>query len=157
MVRLNRSRMDYLDRFQRLIDDYNSGSLNVEAFFNELVAFAQELDAEDKRAISEGLSEEELAVFDMLTRPEVKLTKSEEREVKRVAKELLESLKNEKLVLDWRKRQQSRAAVKLCIETVLDHLPQNYTQEMYDEKCEAVYQHVYESYYGEGQGVYLFE
>ncbi|MCR3883445.1 MAG: type I restriction endonuclease subunit R [Methanothrix sp.] len=157
MVRLNRSRMDYLDKFQRLIDDYNSGSLNVEAFFNELIAFAQELDAEDKRAISEGLSEEELAVFDMLTRPEVKLTKNEEREVKRVAKELLETLKNEKLVLDWRKRQQSRAAVKLCIETVLDHLPQNYTQEMYDEKCEAVYQHVYESYYGEGQGVYSFE
>ena len=45
---------------------------------------------------------------------------------------------------------------QLCIETVLDHLPQNYTQEMYDEKCEEVYQHVYESYYGEGQGVYSF-
>ncbi|HOO54659.1 MAG TPA: type I restriction endonuclease subunit R [Methanothrix sp.] len=154
MVRLNKSRMNYLDKFQRLIDDYNSGSLNVEAFFNELIAFAQELDAEDKRAIAEGLSEEELAVFDMLTRPEIKLTKNEELEVKRVAKELLKTLRNEKLVLDWRKRQQSRAAVKLCIETVLDHLPQNYTQEMYDEKCEAVYQHVYESYYGEGQGIY---
>ncbi len=126
----------------------------MEAFFNELIAFAQELDAEDKRAISEGLSEEELALFDLLTKPEIRLTKNEEREVKRVAKELLETLRNEKLVLDWRKRQQSRAAVKLCIETVLDHLPQNYTQEMYDEKCEVVYQHVYESYYGEGQGIY---
>ncbi len=154
MVMLNRTRMNYLDKFQRLIDDYNAGSLNVEAFFSELVAFAQELDSEDKRAIAEQLSEEELAVFDMLTKPEINLTKKEGREVKRVAKELLETLKQEKLVLDWRKRQQSRAAVKLCIEATLDQLPQNYTQEMYQEKCEAVYQHVYESYYGEGQDVY---
>jgi len=154
MIRLNRSRMDYLDKFQRLIDDYNTGSLNLEAFFNELIAFAQELDAEDKRAIAEGLSEEELAVFDLLTKPEIKLTKNEVREVKRVARELLKTLRDEKLILDWRKRQQSRAAVKLCIETVLDQLPQNYTQEMYEVKCEAVYQHVYESYFGEDQGIY---
>ena len=63
-------------------------------------------------------------------------------------------LREEKLALDWRKRLQSRAAVKLCIETVLDQLLQNYTQYMYGEKCEAVYQHVYESYYGEGKGIY---
>ncbi|MHC1631562.1 MAG: type I restriction enzyme endonuclease domain-containing protein [Methanotrichaceae archaeon] len=154
MVWLNKTRMNYLDKFQRLIDDYNAGSLNVDAFFSELMVFAQELDFEDKRAIAEQLTEEELTVFDMLTKPEISLTKKDEREVKRVAKELLETLKQEKLVLDWRKRQQSRAAVKLCIETVLDQLPQNYTQETYQEKCEAVYQHVYESYYGEGKGVY---
>ena len=149
MIRLNRTRMNYQSKFQRLIDDYNAGSFNVEAFFSELMAFAQKLDYEDKRAITEQLSEEELAIFDILTKPEVNLTKKEVREVKRVANELLETLKQEKLVLDWRKRQQSRAAVKLCIGDMLDKLPKNYTQEIYMEKCEAVYQHIYESYYGD--------
>ncbi len=40
--------------------------------------------------------------------------------------DLLETLKNEKLVLDWRKRQQSRAVVRLSIEEILDRLPLNY-------------------------------
>ena len=66
-------------------------------------------------------------IFDLLTKPEMKLTKAEEREVKKVAKELLETLKREKLVLDWKKRQTTRAAVRYTIETVLDHLPRTYT------------------------------
>ncbi len=40
MVRLNRTRMDYLEKFQKMIDDYNSGSLNVEEFFRQLREFA---------------------------------------------------------------------------------------------------------------------
>lgn len=90
----------------------------------------------------------------MLTKPDVTLTKKEEQEVKKVAFELLITLKREKLVLDWRKRQQSRAAVKLAIEENLDRLPQTYTTELYERKCEAVYQHVYESYFGQGQSIY---
>ncbi len=85
MVRLNRSRMDYLRQFQAMIDEYNTGAGNVDAFFANLVAFAQGLDAEAQRGIAENLSEEELALFDLLTRPTMTLTKAEEREVKRVA------------------------------------------------------------------------
>ncbi len=67
----------------------------------------------------------------------------------------MEKLKNEKLVLDWRKRQQSRAQVRLTIEDVLDKgLPGIYIPELYQKKCDAVYQHVYESYYGAGKSVY---
>lgn len=51
------------------------------------------------------------AIFD-LTKPEVTLTKGEEGQVKKVARSLLETLKNEKLVLDWKKRQTTRAAVR---------------------------------------------
>ncbi len=40
MVRLNKSRVNYLEKFQKLIDDYNSGSYNVETFFVSLVEFA---------------------------------------------------------------------------------------------------------------------
>ncbi len=64
----------------------------------------------------------------------------------KVAKELLETLKQEKLVLDWRKKQQTRASVRLCIEDVLDRLPQTYSKDIYRSKCEIVYQHIFEVY-----------
>lgn len=154
MVRLNKSRINYWERFQEMIDEYNAGCRNIETFFSELVDFAQELNIEDKRAIAEQLDEEELAIFDLLTRPDVTLTEKEEQEVKKVASVLLETLKREKLVLDWRKRQQSRAAVKLAIEEVLDQLPQSYSSSLYERKCQDVYQHVYDSYYGQGRSIY---
>jgi type I restriction enzyme R subunit len=154
MVKLNRSRTDYLERFQRLIDEYNAGSKNIETFFEELKKFAQDLSEEDQRAVAKGLNEEELAIFDLLTRPEPKLTKKEEAEVKKVARALLETLKREKLVLDWRARQQSRAAVRQAIEITLDNLPEVYTTDIYERKCDLAYHHVYDNYYGQGQSVY---
>jgi type I restriction enzyme R subunit len=155
MVRLNRSRIDYLERFQQMIDAYNSGSVNTEDFFRRLMEFAKSLTAEEQRSVGEQLSEEELAVFDILTKPEMTLTTSERNQVKKVARELLETLKQEKLVLDWRKRQQARAQVRVSIETLLDReLPTAYTPDIYQQKSEAVYQHVYDSYFGLGQSIY---
>ena len=155
MVRANRMRMDFLKKFQEMIDEYNAGSCNIEELFKKLTAFAQVLNEEDRRAISEQLTEEELAVFDLLTKPEPTLKKNEELLVKKVARDLLEKLKREKLVLDWRKRQQSRAAVRTAIEDVLDRLPeQPYPKSVYDMKCDLLYQHFYDSYFGENRSVY---
>jgi type I restriction enzyme R subunit len=97
--------------FQKLIDEYNAGSRNIEAFFAGLKDFTAELTVEEQRGMAEGLTEEELALFDILTRPEPVLTKTEEAEVKKVCRELLETLRREKLVLDWREKQQAKAAV----------------------------------------------
>jgi len=154
MIRQNQSRIDYLEKFQKMIEEYNAGSVNLEEFFVQLIAFAQSLNEEEKRGISKNLSEEELALFDLLTKPEPKLKKSEEVQVKKVAKSLLETLKREKLVLDWRKRQQTRQAVRVCIEEILDHLPPLYTPALYQTKCQLAYQHVYDSYFGEGKSIY---
>ncbi|MCX6023673.1 MAG: DUF3387 domain-containing protein [Chloroflexi bacterium] len=71
MVRLNKSRMDYAEKLQAMIDEYNSGAANIEIFFENLVKLAQELSVEEQRSIAEQLTEEELAVFDLLTRPEI--------------------------------------------------------------------------------------
>jgi type I restriction enzyme R subunit len=98
MLRLKKSRMNYLEKFQERIDGYNSGSRNVEIFFADLVEFAQELNLEDKRAISENWVEEELGIFDLLTKPDISLTEKEKHEINKVAKELLLTLKQEKLV-----------------------------------------------------------
>jgi type I restriction enzyme R subunit len=154
LVRLNKSRMDFLEEFQKMIEEYNLGAQNVESFFGELITFAQKLNEEEKRHIAEQLTEEELALFDLLTKPEMTLSKREEQQVKHVARELLETLKREKLILDWRKRQQSRAAVRLTIEEMLEGLPPSYTRKLYQRKCDAVYQHVYDSYFGQGRSVY---
>jgi type I restriction enzyme R subunit len=154
MVRWNKSRMDYLERFQQMIDEYNAGSMNVDEFFRQLTEFAKELNLEERRSVGERLSEEELAVFDLLTKPDMELTNKDRKQVKKVARELLETLKKEKLVLDWRKRQQSRAAVILSIEYTLDGLPSSYSRDTYREKCDLVYRHIFDSYYGEGRSVY---
>ena len=153
MVKLNRSRLNFLEKLQRMIDEYNSGAINVEMFFDKLLAFAKELREEEKRGISENLTEEELAIFDLLYKPD--LTAKEKKQVKLVAKRVLTVLKKEKLVLDWRKRQQTRADVVLTIQNILDEgLPRNYTPEVYQQKCDLVYQHVYDAYYGMGGSVY---
>lgn len=122
--------------------------------FERIVAFMRTVNAEEQRTIAERLSEEELAVFDLLTKPEISLTKKEKDQVKKVARELLETLKREKLVLEWRSKQQSRAAVRLTIEESLDGLPSAYAKDLYGTKCDLVYQHVFDSYFGPGQSIY---
>jgi type I restriction enzyme R subunit len=155
LVRLNRTRMDYLEQFQAMIDAYNAGSLNAEEFFRQLVAFAQSLNAEEQRAVGEQLDEEELALFDLLTKPRIEMSDADRDKVKSTARELLSTLKEEKLVLDWRKRQQARAEVRVTIEKLLDQgLPRAYTPELFEQKTTAVFQHVYDAYYGAGHSVY---
>ena len=75
-----------------------------------------------------------------MTKPEIDLTKQETAEVKKVAKGLLEKLKKEKLVLDWRKQQTTRAMVFTTIKDILDRLPRAYSKELYEQKCDVVYQ-----------------
>ena len=118
-------------------------------------AVRPELDDEEQRALREQLSEEELAVFDILTKPEMELSEADRKKVKATARELLDTLKAGKLVLDWRKRQQARAEVWVTIEKTLDQgLPTVYTPQLFEQKTNAVYQHIYDAYYGAGNSVY---
>ncbi len=156
MIEVNRTRLDYLERFQRMIDEYNAGAMNIEEFFNRLVDFARDLNREEQRAVSENLTEEELAIFDLLTKPEMKLSKKEELQVKTAAKDLLIKLKQEKIVLDWKKRQQTRAMVKQAIEQILDEeLPSVYDRKVFNNKCDSVYQHIFDNYTGPNKNVYV--
>ena len=155
MIRLNRSRMDYQQKFEQMIAEYNAGTIGVDDFVEGLFNFVDELHQEDQRANAEEFSEEELAVFDLLTQREPHLTIPERDEVKAAVRKLLETLKQEKLVLDWRKRTQSKAEVKETVNNILDdELPQPYTPDLFNRKSEAVYQHIYDSYYGEGKSIY---
>ena len=145
LIERNKSRMDFRQRYKEMIQEYLNGSVNLEELFDKLVKFSQELNEEEQRHIREELgSEEELAVFDLLTKPEMDLNQKQIKQVKAVSRKLLETLKTEKMVLDWKKRQQTRAGVKVAIEKLLDDLPEVYSKEIYDGKCTAVYDYVWE-------------
>jgi type I restriction enzyme, R subunit len=155
MVRLNRTRADYLEKFEALIEAYNSGSRNIEEIFRDLVALSLAVTEEQARHIRENLSEEEQTIFDILTRPGPDMTTEEREEVKKVARQLLARL-NALLVLGWRQKVQARAGVRLAIEDTLDEgLPRAYTKDLYQTKCSVLFEHVYESYFGDGSSVYV--
>ena len=154
MVEKNKTRMNFRDKFEEMIADYNSGSCNVEAYYQALVDFASSLAEEDRRALAEGLTEEDLAVYDMLQASHPPLTIKEVADVKAVAQDLLATLKQGKLVLDWRKKLQSRAEVRRTVEMMLDKLPAAFTKEVYLARCDEIYQHVYENYADSGRSVY---
>ncbi len=131
-----------------MIAEYNAGSLNVERLFETLMNFIRDLDDEEGRAIREGLTEEELAIVDILTKPEPELNETELALVKQVAKSLLETLKHEKLVLDWRLKERAKAAVRSAIQQVLDGLPPAYDDTVWQGKVAATYEWIFDHYPG---------
>jgi len=154
MLRLNSIRIDYQEKFQALIDDYNLGSINQETFFKELIKFSKSLASEERRKISENLTEEELALFDKLKKP--KLSEKEKNQIKKVAKDLLIKLKKDGInAVDWRKKQQIKARVRIQIEQQLSTLkPKPYSQNDYSKKSNITFQHFYDNYFGDGRSIY---
>lgn len=154
LIQLNRTRADFADKFDELIESYNAGSRSIEKLFEELLKLSNSLSDEQQRHVREQMSEEELVIFDILTRPAPVLSTEERAEVKKAARELLARLKS-LLVLNWRQKSSARSQLKLTIEDTLDSsLPRAYTPELYKEKCSAVFEHVYESYPERDLGVY---
>jgi len=146
MARKNKIRKHFLDRLNSLIHEYNSGSRDLDSFFEELLALAKELGEEDARAIKENLTEEELAIFDLIRKEN--LNPDEVEKVKKVAHELLIKLKNEKFVLDWKRKEETRADVKITIRDVLyDNLPEPaYSEQDCEDRTQKVYFHIYDNY-----------
>jgi type I restriction enzyme R subunit len=137
-----------------MIEEYNNGSRNVEDLFDALVKLTQSLSAEQQRHVRENMSEEELVVFDILLKPAPELTTEERGEVKKVVRVLLDKLKK-LLVLDWRQRASARSQVRIAIEDELDSgLPRAFTKDLYQQKCSALFEHMYEKYPQREMGVY---
>ena len=146
LIQANKTRADFSEKFEELIESYNIGSRTIEEIFVELLNFTNTLNAEEERHVRENMSEEELVIFDILTRPAPNLTDSEKAEVKKVSRELLAKLKN-LLVLNWRQKEAARSQLKIAIQNALDDgLPEAYTKELYQDKCSAMFEHIYEAY-----------
>jgi type I restriction enzyme R subunit len=146
LIRVNRTRADYQQKFEELIESYNVGTRNIDELFRELLALSLALSDEEQRHVREQLTEDELTVFDLLTRPGPELTTEERTEVKKVARQLLTRVRGA-LVLNWRQKQQARAQVKIAIEDTLDEgLPRAYTPDLYKTKCAVIFEHVFETF-----------
>ena len=152
MVLKNKARQDLQQKFLELVEQYNLGAYTAEEFFNCLKEFINDLEHEDKRTMREGLSEEELAVYDLMIQG-APLSDKERNRVKEIAKELTDKMQ-EILVIDWRKKQRTKARVKNMIEEVLDGLPESYDDDLWPKTCSDVYMHIFEKYPGQGKSVY---
>jgi len=146
MVKRNKNRAKFMDRLNAILDEYNSGAHDIDQLFDDLVDLAKSLNDEEQRAVKENLTEEELAIFDLLLKEN--LNPDEVERVREVARGLLSKLKVEKLVIDWREWESTRAGVKT---TIFDVLYKDLPEPTYAEKdCEMtgleVYNFVYEHY-----------
>ncbi|WP_263356157.1 type I restriction endonuclease subunit R [Acidicapsa ligni] len=116
MLAANPLRMDYYKKYQEIIADYNreKDRVTVEATFAELIALAASLDAEQRRAAEEGLSDDELALFDLLFKD--KIGKADRERLKQASKTLLVSLEELlKPIQDWTQKTTTQAEVKVLI------------------------------------------
>lgn len=112
--------MDYYKKYQEIVADYNreKDRATVEATFAKLMDLAKNLDAEQLRAVEEGLSDDEMALFDLLQAE--KITKADREKVKQASRELLAKLQSVLTAMEhWTLNAQTQAEVETLI---LDHL-----------------------------------
>lgn len=144
MISKNCTRMQFSQRYKGIIDRYNAGGSENEDYYEQLVKLLEELKNEQNRPNTEGLTEEELEIYDLLVKGK-KLTQAEEQKVKLAAKNLYNKLtidKDELLVVDWYKDDQPKLKVKSAIESALDKdLPESYDKEAFEAKTNLLLNH----------------
>ena len=158
MLKENPLRLDFYERYKKIVTDYNAGKTleNTEHAFNRLTDFYESMTDEEGRAVRENLGNQEvLAIFDLLRKGK-DLTPEEIKQVKKVAKDTLDKLKEEKLNVErWRESRQMKAQVRSLINQNMWHLPENaYPDEEVEDKTRTIYQHIHSNYFGGGESVY---
>jgi type I restriction enzyme, R subunit len=153
MIARNPLRTDFHARFQEIIAAYNKETdrATIEKTFELLVDLVKDLDHEEQRAVREGLTEEHLAVFDLLCRKKESLDPRARERVKNIAMDLLGQVKTELAKLeDWREKEQTRARVRTLIHDYLysekTGLPEAYSEDEIKVVSNVVFQHVFTQY-----------
>lgn len=143
MLNQNRTRRDFAERLQEIIDNYNAGSSSADESYAQLLEEMAALKEEEDRHIRKGLTEDELEIYDLLCKEN--MTQAEEKKVRLAAKALLKRLTEEKpkvLVQDWYKDMQTRLAVRDEVGAVLDdYLPEDgYDKDLFIQKRDMVFE-----------------
>ena len=136
-----------------MIEEYNERTANHEVNYYKLLQFMKKLADEDKRHSREGLTEEELALYDIILIPDINLTADEKERIKAIVRKLLATLKQEKLRYDWNTKQVIKAQIRNIIKEELQKMPSPYTHEI-DTLREKIYEHIISTYDGTGKSVY---
>jgi len=144
MINRNCTRLAFSQRYKGIIDSYNAGSSENEDYYEQLVKLLEEMQQEDNRATIEGLTEEELEIYDLLIAGK-KLTKAEEQKVKLSAKNLYKKLIDNKqnlFVIDWYKDEQPKGKVITAVTDSLDaDLPDSYDKVSFNAKVNLLVNH----------------
>lgn len=149
MVTVNPGRVNYYERYQKIIEDYNGEQdrATIEKTFMDLMNLADSMDREEHRYVREGFdSEEELAVYDMLFSDN--LSKQDIKTIKAVSVSLLQKVKAKIVELDhWTDKQETKAAIDTLIrDTLWAELPESYDELSISRYRRAIYEHVYTHY-----------
>lgn len=145
----NPDRINYYERYQEIIADYNSEQdrATIEKTFMDLMDLAKSLDQEEQRYVREGFtSDEELSLYDMLFRDD--LSKSDLKKIKDVASTLLQKVKAKIAELDhWTDKQETKAAIdNLIRDTLWEELPESYDEISISEYRQRIYEYVFTRY-----------
>lgn len=148
----NPLRTDYQEHYEKLVKEYNQEKdrVVIEKTFEALLKLHEALSHEEKRAVREGLDEESLVLFDLLSKPD--LLPKETAKIKQVAIALLTTLKAKRLkVANWQQKESTRDAVKQRIYDFLyderTGLPiERYVDEEISDITDKVFLHIYRAY-----------
>jgi type I restriction enzyme R subunit len=147
MLARNPMQMDYYRKYLDIIAQYNreKDRVTVEQTFAELVRLATSLDAEQRRAAEEELSDDEHVLFQMLFRDNI--SKSDREKLKQSSKSLLASLRDVLARMPaWTQNSQTQAEVKvLVLDTLWQSLPRPpFTDQETEQLAECVYDYVWQ-------------
>lgn len=133
MLGRNPSRIDYYERYQAIIQNYNAEQdrAAIEKAFSDLLDLANDLDSETERYIREGFeNEEQLALFDLLkkdtlSKEDIKILKASAKDLLKVINKSISDMNN------WREKESTRAAMESIIrDTLWGSLPDCYFDEL---------------------------
>lgn len=149
MLFANPERINYYERYQQIIDDYNSEQdrATIEKTFMNLMDLANRMNQEEQRYVREGFaSDEELSLYDMLFRED--LSKNDIKKLKEVAVTLLQKIKAKISELDhWTDKQETKAVVdNLIRDTLWAQLPECYDEVSISVYRQQIYEYVYTRY-----------
>ena len=147
MLARNPMRMDYYKKYQEIIADYNreKDRATVEDTFAKLIELANSLDIEQRRAAEEGLTNDELALFDMLFKKDI--SRADREKLKQASKSLLESLRTLLGPMpDWTKNETTQAEVKVfLLDGLWRALPRPpFTEAETEDLAEHIYEYVWQ-------------
>ena len=103
---------------QGVMNRYLNGMLTNEEVIEELLKMAQQIQDAHKAGDELGLSEDELAFYDALTKPQAIKDFYENDELIAITKELTETLRKNRTI-DWQKRDSARAKMRMMIKRLL--------------------------------------
>ena len=149
MLFSNPNRINYYERYQQIITDYNSEQdrANIEKTFMDLMDLANQMNQEEQRYAREGFtSDEELSLYDMLFRDD--LSKNDIKKLKEVASDLLQKVKAKVAELDhWTDKQETKAEIdNLIRDTLWAELPECYDEMAISGYRQQIYEYVYTRY-----------